>query len=762
VAWFRETVAAAAALLACAVVLVSSPTAQAAGPLIEESWVTGVNSTGATLFMRLVPNGHADFYFEYLTDAEYRANPDDDRFAGARKTLQGGIEFAGARDVSSSLGEALIPATVYHYRPVASNSEGTTVGDEELEHVFVTEETGVTPQLPDARAWEMVSPVDKNGGDIAAPGELFGGGEFQAGGNGTVTYGSATSFGAAAGAPPSSQYVSRRTSAGWVTENVSAPLESAAYGDDPDGAPYRVFSADLSRALLFGGLACRGDLAGCPALNPPIPGSGAPPGYMAYYLRDSANGQFISLLEPGDVAHSAGTIAPAAFEVALAAASPDLSHVVLSSCAALTADANEIAAGSGECDPGATNLYDWSAGVLRAVNVQPGDPTTTPGASIAAPLGAVSADGARIYWSDGARIFLREGGETTWVDEAAGGGGEFQAATPDGALAFFTKAGHLFRFRVADGSLADLTPAGGVVGMLGAAADGSSVYFQDAAGLELWRDNSTTTIAAGADATLPSDYPPATATARVSADGLHLAFLSEAELTEFDNIDAYTKAPDAQLYVYGPPAVPGAAELICASCDPTGERPTGPTSIPGALVNGSTRAYRPRVLSADGLRAFFEIEVAARPGVGRPHVYQWLARGAGGCVRQFGCVAEISGTQPATFVDSSADGTDAYFLTKGSLIGADPGSIDLYDARAGGGFPESSPHIICRGDKCQGLPPEPDDPTPGTLVPTSGNPALRIFSPKAKHRLKRRKHHRHRHRGGRAHHRDTGARGAGR
>jgi hypothetical protein len=741
---------AAAMLLACAVLFASPQAASAAGPQIEESWAQGVNSTGASLFMRLNLHGQAvTYYFEFIDDAAYQANPPGNRFAGAAKTTQGGITFNGVTDVSRAIGVALVPSTVYHYRPVAVDAEGTTTGGEALEHVFVAEsETGAS--LPDGRAWEMVSPIDKNGGDIAAPGELFGGGDFQAGPPGAVTYGSGSSFGDAAGAPPSSQYLSRRTASGWTTENISAPLESAAYGDSPDGAPYRVFSADLSRGLLFGGLACRGGLAGCPVPNQPIPGSEAPPGYMAYYLRDGASGHFASLLRAVDVAHSG--VAPANFEVDFVGATPDLSHVVLSSCAALTADATEVPAGSGKCDPAATNLYDYSAAGLRAVNLRPGEAVTAPGATIAAPFGAISVDGSRIYWSEAGAIYLRAGGATAWVDEGVGGGGAFQAATPDGAVAFFSKGGHLYRFTAATKALSDLTPAGGVVGMLGASDDGGSVYFQDGDGLELWRGGSVTTVAAGAEAALSSDFPPATATARVSADGLHIAFASSLPLTKFDNVDANTRLPDAEIYVFGPPAGGGEAMLVCASCKRNGERPLGPASIPGAQVNGSTMAYRPRVLTADGLRLFFEREETDPKGLTGSRVFEWQARGTAGCARPFGCSAAISGDRsPATrLVDASSDGTDVYFVTDEPLVKTDLGSTDLYDARVGGGFPVSE-RIICVGDNCQLLPREPEDPTPGTLVQNPGNPPLRIFGPKrAKrhHAKKRRKHRHHRHRAG--------------
>jgi hypothetical protein len=742
-------------VLVCAAGLVAPQAASAAGPQIEESWAQGVTSTGASLFMRLDLHGQGvTFYFEFIDDAAYQANPPGNRFAGAAKTTQGSITFNGVANVSRAISAALVPSTVYHYRPVAFDAEGTTIGGEALEHIFVAEGEAAA-SLPDGRAWEMVSPIDKNGGDIAAPGELFGGGDFQAGPPGAVTYGSGSSFGGAAGAPPSSQYLSRRTSSGWVTENVSAPLESAAYGDSPDGVPYRVFSADLSRGLLFGGLACRGGLVGCPAPNQPIPGSEAPPGYMAYYLRDGASGHFASLLRAVDVAHSG--VAPADFEVDFAAATPDLAHVVLASCAALTADATEVPAGSGKCDPAATNLYDSSAAGLKAINLRPGEAVTAPGATIAASLGAVSIDGSRIYWSEPGAIYLREGGATVWVDDGVGGGGEFQTATPDGTMAFFSKAGHLYRFTAATKALSDLTPAGGVVGMLGASNDGGSVYFQDGDGLELWRGGSITTVAEGAEAALPSDYPPATATARVSADGLHIAFVSELPLTKFDNIDVNTRLPDAEVYVYGPPAGGGEATLVCASCKRNGERPLGPASIPGAEVNGSTRAYKPRALTADGLRLFFEREETEGEGLTGSRVFEWQARGVEGCARPFGCTAAISGDRSpaARFVDASIDGADVYFLTDKPLVRSDLGSIDLYDARVGGGFPIDE-RIICVGDNCQPLPGEPDDPTPGTLVQNPGNPPLRIFGPKARKRHHGKKHHgkkRHKHR----HHRHRAA-----
>jgi hypothetical protein len=729
-------------LIGCAAILLAPALAAAAGPpLIKAYWAAQVREGGAKLEAEIDPNGlSTTYYFEYISDAAFKANPAGEKFAGAVKTLS-----AELSEPLTVPGEAtgLSLATAYHYRPVATNSAGPAV--ELAGHVFTTKEAGGAFRLPDNRGWELVSPVDKSGGAIAAPEALFGGGDIQAAAVAAaetaapiLTYGSATSFGEAAGAPPASQYVSRRTGAGWSTANVSTPLDSAAYGDDPDGAPYRLFSSDLSRALLFGGLACRGGLKGCPAPNPPLPGSGAPAGYMAFYLRDGASSSFTSLLGPADVAHSSAS--PQAFEVAFAAASPDLSHIVLASCAALTADAAEIPAGPGRCDPKAPNLYVWSSGGLKSIN------GGTPAAEIAAPNGAVSADGTRIYWTAGGDLRLRDGAETDQVDGAQGGGGTFQVATPDGSVAFFSKEGHLYRFTVAAKAAADITPAGGVVGVLGASADGSTAYYQDAGGLERWRNGAITTIAPGVDATVASDYPPAAGASRVSPDGAHVAFLSKAELTGYDNTDANTHQPDTELYLYGPPAAGGTAVLACASCNPTGERAIGPSTIPGPLVNGSTHAYKPRVLSADGTRLFFDSEDAlvTQDTNSLLDVYEWELGGSGDCHRSPGCVNLISsgrGREGASFLDATADGSDAFFITSESLVGADPqGSVDAYDARVGGGFAEPRQPIACLGDSCQGLPSPPDDPTPGTLVPSPGNPPLRFFGPRQK------KHHGHRHR----------------
>ncbi len=97
--------------------------------------------------------------------------------------------------------------------------------------------------------------------------------------------------------------------------------------------------------------------------------------------------------------------------------------------------------------------------------------------------------------------------------------------------------------------------------------------------------------------------------------------------------------------------------------------------------------------------------------------------------------AAASGSLPQT---PAAQGEEA-----GASSESEPVVADLAAAEIG---ESGSEEIICVGDSCQPLPPEPEDPTPGTLVPTAGNPPLRIFEPR--HGKKRRKAHHKKHRRG--------------
>ncbi len=236
----------------------------AAPPQLGAAWTTEVSAASVTFHGEVNPEGESTTYrFEYLTDAAYQANltanPSREGFFGAARAPVSpscpGTAAAGCAGQGSSFAtvsqhaSALRSATLYHYRLSATNAEGT----ETLETnsagsplTFATQEPGAAFALPDTRGWELVSPPEKNGGAIQAPGQIHGGGVIQAApsGAGKITYSSASSFGGyeAKGAPPASQYISSRTGSGWATQNITAPTVSGAYGSEPNGVPYQLFS----------------------------------------------------------------------------------------------------------------------------------------------------------------------------------------------------------------------------------------------------------------------------------------------------------------------------------------------------------------------------------------------------------------------------------------------------------------------------------------------------------------------------------------
>jgi hypothetical protein len=717
-----------------AAMALGASSAQAAPPVVKGTWVTDVGTTTSNLRAEIDPSGQPTTYlFEYTSETTYRAKG----FAGAFRIPATGVAIGGNGTVLQHTA-GLDPDTSYRFRVVATNNDGVIAG---AIRRFTTREAEPIFTLPDARGWEMVSPVNKNGGSIQSFGANFGGGVIQAAAQGsTITYTSASSFQDPQGAPGAGQYISRRGDSAWSTENVTPPGVSGSYPGDPvSGVPYQLFSSDLSSALVSNGRRCRKSVTKqCPVENPPLAGSGAPAGFRNYYVRNNSNGSFGALLTSADLAGL--TLGGEDFELALVGATPGLDQIVLSSCAKLTANATEVAGIEGECNPTKQNLYLKAGSSLPVlINLLPGGSTGTPGATLAAQDRAISTDGSRVYWTDGAELYLREGGQTKQVDAAAAGGGKFETASADGSVAYFTKAGHLWRYLAATDTATDLTPTffASVQGVLGTSDDGAYVYYVDATGLSLWRAGVVTPIASSVSA---DSYPPTTGTARVSADGRHLLFVSSAfEITGYDSRNIATGIPAPEVYLFTAPGSINSGS-VCVSCNPFGERPSGAASLPGAAPNGADGlySYKPRVLSADSSRVFFDTvdALASQDTNEAKDVYQWEERGSGTCVKQDGCVSLISSGRAengASFLDASLDGSDAFFLTDGSLVPSDPGAYDVYDARVGGGYPLPPSAVPCFGDTCQALPPEPEDPTPGTQrSKTTGN----LPTPAAKKPLK--------------------------
>lgn len=134
----------------------------------------------------------------------------------------------------------------------------------------------------------------------------------------------------------------------------------------------------------------------------------------------------------------------------------------------------------------------------------------------------------------------------------------------------------------------------------------------------------------------------------------------------------------------------------------------------GALptVNDANRA-----ISEDGSYIVFSSSEKLQTGAtnSAPNVYIW----------HNGAVSMVSdGHDPAgaTFPVISATGADVFFETRERLVAQDTDTLgDIYDARIDGGFPEPAKEAICSGESCQGSPPAaPGLPDNGTSTFTAG------------------------------------------
>src|SRR5262249_12368502 len=102
--------------------------------------------------------------------------------------------------------------------------------------------------LPDARAWEIVSPLNKNGALIEGINE----GALQASEEGdSISYLVRAPIGTRpVGNAQLTQILSTRGPTGWSSQDISTPHDAATGVTIGLGQEYRIFSPDLSRGLV--------------------------------------------------------------------------------------------------------------------------------------------------------------------------------------------------------------------------------------------------------------------------------------------------------------------------------------------------------------------------------------------------------------------------------------------------------------------------------------------------------------------------------
>lgn len=614
--------------------------------------------------------------------------------------------------------------------------------------------------LPDGRGWEMVSPLDKNGGDVRGIDGDNGGGVIQASVDGDrVTYVSLASFGEAQGASIGSQYVSdRETQPGnWLARNISASMAAQTYVIGGAGAPYRAFSPSVSSGLLLNGTG--GSKFGHPVESPPF--AGAPAGYQNYYLTElppSAPMHLEALLT------SPPTQAANVFSLELLGATPDLKHLVVETGAVLAPGVVE--------ETGKENLFEWTGGQFQALNIQPdGTPDPTQSPTLGSVLGqdrTISEDGSRVVWTgsapppqEGTGLFVREHigtpqATTVQIDvsqggQDSGGGGRFLTASSDLSKVFFadTKSltssataggggsfGELYEFNGESGALVDITKEGaGVQGVLGASDDGSYLYFvadgvlapgalpgsctrgnsppEATCNLYLWHNGALKFIATlsardesgtGFDALgVAFDWESGLGlrTSRVSVDGTHAVFMSQQRLTGYDN--TVSSGTSCGMDASGQPLPKQCEEVFLydANADRLSCVSCNPSGAPPAGPSGI-----PGGTEFENNNALYQSRVLS--GGNRVFFDSADALAPGDTNAQEdvyeyedGHVYLLSGglsAGRASLVDASADGNDVFFTTRARLVGQDTDQlVDLYDARA--------PHVAGEGVGSPTLPP---------------------------------------------------------
>lgn len=580
---------------------------------------------------------------------------------------------------------------------------------------------------PSGRGYELVSPLDTGG--IAIFNAPFAGfaqtGIVVSSEDGErVNYSAYGSFAgsASSGVTGFSSYLAERDDAGWETSTLQPPLTwlpTLSTG----GANLRDVTPDLAWSVI--------------ASNQPL-SPGVPDGLLGknLFLRSTADGGYtrVTALPPGSQedlgAGNYGGI------------SDDGRHVVWYS--------------GGQT--GGPALFEWVDGETRVVHAGPRS-TLLQNQEARFPRNRVlSADGSRIAYSavvsgvtdlyvriDGTTV--RNASASRRTPAGAAAPQTFHGLSRDGSAVWFssraeltndanTGAGlgtDLYRYDVDADTLTDVsvsahTRGAEVAGVLGLSEDGSTAYFvaRNAIGGEgtdggwnlfVARDGETRLVASLLAADNPnwSRVSNTQTTARVTPDGGQLLFVSRARLTDYDNRHAVSGVAQWQVLRFDATAEPAQA-LTCVSCNPSGARPLGDSTIQGQFAGsgGAAAAGKlPRNISDDGSRVFFDSGDALLPEAknGRQNVYLWedgelqlLTSGSGGGDARFG--------------DASASGDDAFLTTDEALIAETPvDAASLWDARVGGGFPLPPGVPVCSGDACQGPPSQqPPATVPGSFT----------------------------------------------
>jgi hypothetical protein len=614
-------------------------------PLVVTGVATDRTEASAVLNGTVNPAGQlTTYHFEYGPTDAYGSRIPVANEAPAGNTRQ-------PRSISWTV-TGLQPETTYHYRLVASNSTGETVGSD---RTFTT--VGPT-EAPPPRAYEQVSPVDQHGALVN------GAGHFWAAADGSWFV---TGSGAAEPDGTSSlmwqHFLSRRGPTGWSDwVQIDPPrsigvvtFEGTVAAVSDDGTHALVVS---NRVLDQGGIDDGGN----------------------FYVYDIDSGEYMFVGgAPGAFSYQQLAGLQKAPEI-FVWGSQDFSSIVFRSAPPLL--------------PGVTGpqFYRWnqSAG-LELESVMPdGEPPlgeTSPPTSAASTHRQVSDNGNVSYFSINGPdfgVYRRAGGQTTAISVVEGDTtqtpqfGELLASSRDGRYAVFTtfipltsdtpaaEPPLMYRYDAVSEEVTYLGKVGfGTSAVHAISDDGLTVYFNDGSD-NLFVSRGNQTRALGSD---PAGNPGVTSPsgryyARVNLEGKAMLYDAEAD-TDVCVSCLSDGSAGARAYLFNPGRNPGnrVARVV----------------LDNGMLVFSTRNQ----LTAGDHNGAFDV-----------YAYQH---------GRLTLISPGDGPYDARIAEASLDGADIFFTTDEALLGQDiNGVTDMYDARVGSGFPGPAPITECDGEACKG------------------------------------------------------------
>ncbi len=642
----------------------------------------------------------AHYRFQYVRQKSFA----ESGWVGAEETSESDAGSGESLQIVGSDLPALTPGETYRYRLLAnSTAPGTqlVVSAEQSLTVPVAPpggeaglcpneafRTGLSARLPDCRAYELLTPVDKEGAE-----EPF---HYKGGTAGAVVVGEdgehvaleAPAVNWGSGVSP--YFFSREAGKSWSMVSGSPEPETGVYKYSPE-----LYNADLTQ-FAFSSEYSIEPFAGFTSESPDIEYRLGPPG-GPYKTVVSVPRQEVK--NDGD-----GWVA----------ANGDLSKLVL---------ATEDHALLGEEPTGTKSGYDLyeytPGGGLRQLNVgESGATIGSCGAKMA--VGRDPAEGGRLVSSprsvsaDGARVFFE--------------------AVPGGSC---SEPAHLY-MRVNGTETVDI----GAYQFFGVNEQGTRLLLEDSAGNLVGYDTET--------GTTQSQSGGEQATIRELAL-LGIPYLPEPNGTESFAHPRYTyigaianNSPDhkpEQAYIYD-----DVEHVVwCISC----ASPFDPKPDRSAFFGSSNARPEPKgglpsdiSSSANGDFAFFSTTAALLPqdvdgeiptnetdqgetaDIGdttspSSDIYEWRADGIDGCAHLQGCLALITDGRGGFYnllLGTADEGRDVFIYTRSRLLPQDDDtSSDIYDVRIDGGLAPPPPRPVeCEGDACSTPPNPPNDSTPSS------------------------------------------------